>query len=57
LEQDDKNKIALRNLSMVYRMLESSQSGEKLDAEDKKKNYQHSLNLAKKSVSLDMSDS
>lgn len=57
LEQDDKNKIALRNLSMVYRMLESSPSGEKLDAEDKKKNYQHSINLAHKSVALDMSDS
>lgn len=42
---------------MVYRMLETSPSGEKLDAEDKKKNYKHSINLASKSVSLDMSDS
>jgi len=31
---------------MVYRMLETSPSGEKLDSEDKKKNYQHSINLA-----------
>jgi len=27
-------------------MLETSPSGDKLDAEDKKKNYQHSISLA-----------
>lgn len=46
LEQDDKNKVALRNLSMVYRMLDGAASGEKFDAEDKKKNYRHSIDLA-----------
>jgi hypothetical protein len=31
---------------MVYRMLENHTSGEKLDSEDKKKNYKHSIELA-----------
>jgi len=57
LEQNDKNKVALRNLSMVYRMLERSASGEKLDAEEKKKNYKTSIELSTKAVALDMSDS
>ena len=36
IEQDDKNKVALRNLSMVYRQLEvSPQTGEPIDAEEK----------------------
>lgn len=57
LEQNDENKVALRNLSMVFRMLENSSSGEKLDAEEKKKNYKTSIELASKSVKIDMSDS
>jgi len=31
LEQDSNNKKALRNLSMVFRMLETSSSGEAID--------------------------
>lgn len=43
LEQDDKNATALRNLSMVYRQLEVSSNGEKIDAEERKKNYKMSI--------------
>ena len=58
LEHDEKNKGALRNLSMVYRQLEKSQSsGELLDSEEKKKNYAKSIELAKGAIKLDMSDS
>ena len=58
LEQNEENKVALRNLSMVYRMLDKNpQSGEKIDAEEKKNNYKTSIELASKSVKLDMSDS
>ena len=58
LEQDDKNKVALRNLSMVYRQLEvSSTTGEPLDTEEKLKNYKYSIELAKKAITCDMSDS
>lgn len=39
LEQDDKNAQALRNLSMVYRQLQTTPNGDKLDAEERKKNY------------------
>ena len=39
IEHQKDNKAALRNLSMVYRMLENNSQGEKLDAEEKKKNY------------------
>lgn len=42
---------------MVFRMLENSSSGDKLDAEEKKKNYKTSIELASKSVKIDMSDS
>lgn len=57
LEQDDKNKQALRNLSMVYRQLENSPSGEKLDVEERKKNYKLSIQLATKAISLDLKNS
>ena len=57
LEQNDQNKVALRNLSMVYRMLERSPSGEKLDHAEKKKNYKTSIELVTKAVALDMNDS
>lgn len=58
LEQDDKNKVALRNLSMVYRQLEvSSTTGEPLDTEERQKNYKYSIELAKKAITCDMSDS
>ena len=42
---------------MVYRMLERSSSGEKLDHEEKKKNYKTSIDLVTKAVALDMNDS
>lgn len=42
---------------MVYRMQEFNSQGEKLDAEENKKNYQMSIELASKSVKLDMNDS
>jgi len=42
---------------MVFRSLTTSSSGEALDAEDRKKNYQESIKLAKKSIALDMFDS
>lgn len=57
LEQNDKNKVALRNLSMVFRMLEHSPSGEKLDQEEIKKNYKTSIELVSKAVAIDMTDS
>lgn len=57
LEQNDQNKVALRNLSMVYRMLDHSPSGERLDQEEIKKNYKTSIELVTKAVALDMSDS
>ena len=57
LELDDKNKIALRNLSMVCRMLQTSPNGEQLDAEERKKNYKQSIELANKAVALDLTDS
>lgn len=59
LEQDDKNKSALRNLSMVYRQLEKSSSNpsELIDGEEKKKNYVKSIELAKDAIKLDMADS
>lgn len=41
---------------MVYRMLQTSYNGDKIDAEDKKKNYEASINLAKTAVGLDMKD-
>lgn len=57
LEQDENNKLALRNLSMVYRALTTTSSGEAVDAEDRKKNYQDSIKLAKKAIALDLTDS
>lgn len=42
---------------MVYRSLTTQSNGEALDAEDRKKNYQDSIKLAKKAIALDMSDS
>lgn len=57
LEQDENNKQALRNLSMVYRQLETSSNGDKLDAEERKKNYQLSIQLATKAISLDLTAS
>lgn len=42
---------------MVYRALTHQSNGEALDAEDRKKNYTESIALAKKSISLDMTDS
>lgn len=50
LEQNDKNKDALRHLSMVLRMQEEP------NAEQKKKNYVESIQLATKAVSLDLGD-
>lgn len=43
LEQDENNKLALRNLSMVYRSLSTSPKGEKFDSEESKKNYAESI--------------
>lgn len=57
LELDGDNKVALTNLSMVYRMLTNSISGEILDADEKKKNFSHSIKLAKQAIALDMKDS
>jgi lipoprotein NlpI len=57
LEQDENNKLALRNLSMVFRSLTTSSNGDALDAEDRKKNYSESIKLAKKAIALDMMDS
>ena len=57
LEQDSNNKKALRNLSMVFRMIEASSSGEAIDQEERKKNYKQSIALAKQAIGLDMSDS
>ena len=57
LEQDENNKVALRNLSMVYRMLKTSSNGEPLDAEERKKYYSDAIKLASKAVGLDMTDS
>ena len=51
LEQNQNNKDALRHLSMVMRMIEEP------NAETKKKNYQESIQLANKAVSLDLGDS
>jgi len=50
LEQDDKNAQALRNLSMVYRQLQTTANGDKLDAEERKKNYKASIQMATKAV-------
>lgn len=63
LEQNDQSKVALRNLSMVYRMLEKSSAGQKkgdqnkLTSEDIKRNYKMSIELASKAVAFDMADS
>jgi tetratricopeptide (TPR) repeat protein len=57
LDQDADNKIALRNLSMVYRMLKTTNGGEALDLEERKKNFKESIDLAKKAIALDMKDS
>ena len=57
LEQDADNKVALRNLSMVYRMVEKSSNGEAIDAEERKKNFKQSIALSKKAIALDMKDS
>jgi len=43
LEQSESNKVALRNLSMVYRQLDKTSSGEKLDGEEKRNNYKVSI--------------
>ena len=51
LDQNDKNKEALRHLSMVLRMLEEP------NAEQKKKNYKESIALASKAVGLELGDS
>lgn len=56
LEQDPDNKIALRNLSMVYRMLKNNSAGEPIDLEERKKNYKYSIELAKKAITFDMKD-
>ena len=50
LEQDEKNAQALRNLSMVYRQLQTTPNGDKLDAEERKKNYKASIQMATKAV-------
>lgn len=59
LEQDENNKVAMRNLSMVYRMLEKSSTNptEPIDAEEKKANFAKSIELAKAAIKLDMGDS
>lgn len=59
LEQDENNKVAMRNLSMVYRMLEKSSTNptEPIDAEEKKANFAKSIDLAKGAIRLDMGDS
>jgi len=51
LEQNENNKDALRHLSMVLRMIDEP------NAETKKRNYQESIQLANKAVSLDLGDS
>jgi tetratricopeptide (TPR) repeat protein len=51
LEQNQNNKDALRHLSMVLRMIDEP------NAEIKRKNYQDSIQLANKSVALDLGDS
>jgi Tfp pilus assembly protein PilF len=51
LEQNENNKDALRHLSMVLRMIDEP------NAETKKQNYQQSIQLANKSVGLDLGDS
>lgn len=57
LEQEENNASALRHLSMIYRMLQTNSEGERIDLEDRKKNYKHSIKLANQAVSLDMMDS
>lgn len=57
LEQDENNKEALRNLSMVYRGLTHDSKGEEIDTEERMKNYSHSIKLATKAIALDMNDS
>ena len=59
LEQDENNKVAMRNLSMVYRMLEKSSTNptEAIDAEEKKANFAKSIELARAAIKLDMGDS
>lgn len=57
LENDDKNAEALRHLSMVCRQLQTNAAGEKLDAEERKKNFQQSIAMAKKAVALNLTDS
>lgn len=57
LEQNEKNKIALRNLSMVVRQLNKTPSGDVLDSEERKKNYKLSIQLATKAIGQDLADS
>ena len=50
LEQDDNDKEILRNLSMVCRRCMAS------DDQQRKANYQRSIQLATKAIGLDMKD-
>ena len=57
LEQDENNKVALRQLSMIYRMITTNSNGDRLDADERKKNFAHSIKLATQAVGIDMADS
>mmetsp|Transcript_9290 Transcript_9290/g.15642 ORF Transcript_9290/g.15642 Transcript_9290/m.15642 type:complete len:89 (+) Transcript_9290:348-614(+) len=57
LEQDDRNKQALRNLSMIYRVIQTNSNGDRIDADERKKNYALSIQLANKAVGVDLTDS
>jgi Flp pilus assembly protein TadD len=57
LEQEENNKVALRNLSMVYRGITHNSNGEQFDEAERKQNYKQSIGLANKAISLDMTDS
>ena len=57
LEQEENNKAALRNLSMVYRGLTQNSDGQEIDAAERKQNYKASIEFANKAIALDLSDS
>lgn len=57
LEQEENNKAALRNLSMVYRGLTKNSEDQEIDAAERKQNYKASIEFANKAIALDLSDS
>lgn len=47
----------MRNLSMVFRGLTHNSNGEEIDGAERKQNYKSSIELANKSIALDLGDS